>query len=154
MDGLGALDNQTLAVHLVQVDRDDLDLLAQKDVRVCVCPRSNHNLLGQLPDVHAMLARGLRPALGTDSLASVSSLDLFDEMRFLAREVPALSPLEIISMGTVNGARALSRDRGLGTLEQGKHGVMLFFPVDGAKSEAAISELFSEDYQILPEWVL
>lgn len=153
LDLLGVLDSRTLAVHLVQVDRDDLALLAEKKVRVCICPRSNRRLLDQLPDVCAMLARGLRPALGTDSLASVSSLDLFDEMCFLAREVPGLSPAEILSMGTVNGARALGRDENMGTLEKGKQGTMLFLPVEGASGEGAIANLLSGDFQISPQWV-
>ncbi|MBW2095729.1 MAG: amidohydrolase family protein [Deltaproteobacteria bacterium] len=154
LDHLGVLDSRTLAIHLVQTDRDDLKILARKGVRVCVCPRSNRNLLDQLPDVHAMVDWGLRPALGTDSLASVSSLDLFDEMRFLVREVPDLSPADIIAMGTVNGARALDREKELGTLEPGKRAVMLFLPVDGANSEAAIAKLLSGDFQVSPEWVL
>jgi len=153
LDRLGVLDSGTMAVHLVQASKDDLEILAQKGVRVCVCPRSNRNLLGKLPNVRVMMDMGLRPALGTDSLASVSSLDLFDEMSFLAREVPALSPAEILSMGTLNGARALGRDKDMGTLENGKQGTMLFLPVEGTNGEAAVENLLSGDFQISPQWV-
>jgi len=154
LDRLGVLDCGTLAVHLVQADRSDLEILARRGVRVCVCPRSNRNLLDQLPDIRVMVDMELRPALGTDSLASVSSLDLFDEMRFLAQEVPGLSPADIIAMATVNGSLALGRAKDLGTLEPGKQGSMLFLPVDGASSRGVIANLLSPDLLFSPEWVL
>ena len=154
LDRLGVLDGRTLAVHLVQADKTDLQILARKGVRLCLCPRSNRNLLDQLPDVRLMVELGLRPALGTDSLASVSSLDLLDEMRFLAQEVPGLSPFEIIAMGTVNGAWALGSEENTGTLEQGKQGKMLFLPVDGVNSEAVILRVLSGDLKASAEWVL
>ena len=52
--------------------------------------------------------------LGTDSLASVHKprrqsveLNLFEEMRALAKNEPSLSARKIVRMATLNGARAL-----------------------------------------------
>ena len=70
-DRLGLLGPGTLAVHALQVDADDVAILANKGVAVCVCPRSNLVLHGQLPDIDGLLSAGLLPAFGTDSLASV-----------------------------------------------------------------------------------
>jgi 5-methylthioadenosine/S-adenosylhomocysteine deaminase len=59
--------------------------------------------------------------LGTDSLASVPSLSLWDEIR-CAHEAHAglLSPSEWIGIATAGGARALGLDGVIGTLEPGK----------------------------------
>jgi len=59
-------------------------------------------------------------ALGTDSLASAPSLDLFEEMAALRAREPALKPPLIVRMATLNGARALGRADRLGSLEVGK----------------------------------
>ena len=79
MDALGLLDPGTLAVHLLRVNGPDLEILRKSGVRICICPRSNQNLHQHLPPLTEMLAHGLAPALGTDSLASCDSLNLFDE---------------------------------------------------------------------------
>jgi aminodeoxyfutalosine deaminase len=153
LERLAVLDRQTLAVHLVHADGQDLTLLAEKGVKVCVCPRSNMTLTGNLPKVKIMQKLGMRPAVGTDSLASVSSLDLFDEMRFLAQKFPDLAPRDILAMGTRNGAVALGMEKELGTLVPGKRAAILFIPVDGKDSASLLDALVSGQRKTMPEWV-
>lgn len=105
----GLLDNNTLAVHLLQVTGAEIEVLARSGVRVCVCPRSNSILHGRLPDIKGFIAAGLVPALGTDSLASCDSLDMFDEMRFVSEHYPDLKADLILGMATRAGAVALGR---------------------------------------------
>ncbi len=154
LEKLGILDEHTLAVHLVEADRSDLEILKQKGVRVCLCPRSNRNLLARLADVKTILDMGMQPALGTDSLASVSSLDLFAEMRFLAREIPGIPPHEIIAMGTVNGARALHMEREWGTLDPGKQAAMLYVPVRTGNAGSLLETLTEGVLQGSVEWAI
>jgi cytosine/adenosine deaminase-related metal-dependent hydrolase len=154
LERLGVLDEHTLAVHLVEVDGSDLEILKLKGVRVCLCPRSNRSLLARLPDAKTMLDAGIQPALGTDSLASVSSLDLFAEMRFLAREIPGIPPREIIAMGTINGARALHMEREWGTLDPGKQAAMIFVPVQAASAGSLLEILTGGVLQGSVEWAI
>ncbi|HSH14174.1 MAG TPA: amidohydrolase family protein, partial [Desulfurivibrionaceae bacterium] len=87
---LGLLDNLTLAVHCVQVDAHDIDLLARSGATVCLCPVSNRFLgVGRAP-VPALLAAGVPLVLGSDSLASNPALDLWAEMRQLTEDHPGL----------------------------------------------------------------
>ncbi len=95
------------AVHLGTARSDQLKEFARLAVKPILCPRSNHTLGNPLPDLEAMLNSGLAPALGTDSLASVGSLSLWDEMRFLHQNFPDLPAEIILTMATVNGAAAL-----------------------------------------------
>ena len=124
VDYLEALELPTslhlLAVHLLDVTKRELVRLAAQDVKVCLCPRSNRNLHGKTPDLPAMLAAGLKPALGTDSLASVASLDIRDEMRFLSNIHPEIPVSTLFSMGTEWGAEALGLASRFGSLRPGR----------------------------------
>lgn len=101
---LGLLGPRTLAVHVLQADRRGIEILASTGTSVCVCPRSNWILHGRLPDIGALLDAGVAPALGTDSLASNSTLSLFDEMAFVADRYSGLNPEIILAMAGANGA--------------------------------------------------
>ncbi len=126
LNDLGILGPDTLAVHLLQITDTDLEMLAKTQTRICLCPRSNINLHGRLPDIFAMLDRDLAPALGTDSLASCGSLSLFDEMAFVRHRFPALSPADILAMATENGAKALGLAHRFGTLDLGKQSEFIY----------------------------
>lgn len=130
-DELGLLDEWTLAVHLRLADGGDLIRIAQARCNVCICPRSNMRMYGSLPPVEDMLRAGIQPALGTDSLASVDDPDLWNEAAFLARQLPNLSPRDIMAMITSNGARALKLHSHFGDLIPGRRGFMTFLPLDG-----------------------
>ena len=126
---IGVLDARTLAVHLIGASASDLETLARHRVKVCVCPRSNRTLHGRQPDLPALLAAGLAPCLGTDSLASAETLDPADEMAEAARAYPSVAPETIFAMATVNGAEALNIDRDFGTLAPGKRAAFAEVPV-------------------------
>lgn len=136
----GVLDAGTLIVHLINVDDQDLDIVAGTGAVAVVCPRSNMNLHGSVPDLPKMIkslgrvgdgsrGRPSRIALGTDSLASAESLDLFDEMRWIMDRFPEIRPSEILNMATCNGARALGFGNVAGTLEVGKMARFLYIPL-------------------------
>jgi cytosine/adenosine deaminase-related metal-dependent hydrolase len=113
-----------VAAHCVRVDEADQRLLAEAGVSVAVCPRSNRNLGVGLPPVESMLEAGVRLCLGTDSLASVDTLDLVDDIVALHRERPALDPRVIVEMATIRGAEALGLDRELGAIAPGRRAAL------------------------------
>lgn len=127
---LGLLDENTLAVHLVFADKNDIQILADKNVNVCLCPRSNQVLHLHLPDVPMMIKSGLKLCLGTDSLASNDSLSVFDEMKFLSQSFVQVSPKEIIAMATTNGAAAFGFEKQFGRLTPGRRTKMIYLPIN------------------------
>jgi cytosine/adenosine deaminase-related metal-dependent hydrolase len=131
---LGALHPGLLAAHCVHVDAADRRLLSEKGVSVAVCPRSNRNLGVGIPPVPELLADGIRVCLGTDSLASVATLDLTEDMAALHREFPALDPSAIVRMATLEGASALGFPD-LGSLTPGKRAALAFAPAGEALSD-------------------
>ena len=136
---LGVLDSTTLAVHLLHVTDRDLDILARTGTKLCLCPRSNLNLHGILPDIASFLSRNLAPALGTDSLASCDSLDVFDEMAFVRHHYPQIPLPDILAMATIYGARALGLGNHWGTLETGRSALFLYLDM-AARTPAEVME--------------
>ena len=134
LDWLGVLQPQTLLVHCVQVDENDIALLAERQVWVAHCPRSNANLKVGLMPLGKMLSAGVKVCLATDGLASVDSLSPLDEIQFaikLAQEhpklYPALLPNHWLWMVTLNAAASLGLDRFVGSLEVGKQADIAIF---------------------------
>lgn len=143
---IGILDELTIAVHLLNISKTDLDLLAHTKTAVCLCPRSNLNLHGNLPDLKEMLNKGIQPALGTDSLASCDSLDIFDEMAFVCEQYMDINPEQILAMGTINGAKALGVQNITGTLEPGKKADMVYVPVMAQNRRQLLERLINNEY--------
>jgi cytosine/adenosine deaminase-related metal-dependent hydrolase len=142
---MGLLDSLTIAVHLLNVDDADLDILVRSDAKICVCPRSNLNLHSRLPDIERMMQKGLEPALGTDSLASCDSLDIFDEMAFVAEHYPGIDPVTIFAMGTINGAKALGLEHLAGTLSTGKPAKFLVRSIMASHKKDIFEKIITHD---------
>jgi cytosine/adenosine deaminase-related metal-dependent hydrolase len=123
----GLLRPATVAAHCVKVDADEIALLAEHDVAVAHCPRSNAILGCGIAPLRELLDAGIRVGLGTDSPASAPSFDFFDEMRtavYAARarsESPeALSAKDALALATLGSASALGLDEEIGSLAPGK----------------------------------
>lgn len=148
---LGLLGPTTLAVHVLDVTRAELRVLAESHTKICLCPRSNFTLHGRLPNFSALMEAGFEPCLGTDSLASVESLNLFEEMGFIAERHPEIRPQTILAMVTVNGATALGRPD-WGTIEPGKRARLIYVDLE-AKSAEAAAHLLVWDGPDRVEWI-
>ncbi len=126
---LGLLDPLTILVHLLNMNEKDFEIISDSGAKPVLCPRSNMNLHGKLPDIPKFLKMGLKPALGTDSPASCYSLSIFDEMAFVAEHFPDIAPGDIIEMATINGAYALGMEKIAGSLEKGKTAGFIYLPI-------------------------
>ncbi len=152
---LGVIDRHTLCVHGVHVDDMDIALLRQSQAGVCLCPGSNQFLqVGKAP-LGKYLAKGILPALGTDSAASNPQLSLWREMRLLYDFHPATDPVNILKMATLGGARALLIDDIYGSLQPGKSAMMLAVPVAfGIKNTNELyAALVCINSQVVPKWI-
>jgi cytosine/adenosine deaminase-related metal-dependent hydrolase len=116
-----------LCAHCVEVDDGEIALLAERNVPVAHCPRSNAILGCGVAPVAELRAADVRVGLGTDSPASTPSFDMFEEMRtaiYMARartkRPEALLATDALRMATLDAARALRLDGQVGTLTPGK----------------------------------
>jgi 5-methylthioadenosine/S-adenosylhomocysteine deaminase len=127
MASLGLLGPNTQCVHMTQIDESDLALLQQTGAHVIHCPESNLKLASGLSPVQKLRDAGVNVAIGTDGAASNNDLDLFGELstaamlaKAVAGDASALSAHEALAMATIAGARAIGRERDIGSLEPGK----------------------------------
>jgi cytosine/adenosine deaminase-related metal-dependent hydrolase len=132
-DKLGILGPQLIAVHLTDARPDELAVLAERGVHAVLCPRSNLHIELKLPPLLDILRVGLRPGLGTDSLASNASLDPLAEARALRKRFPTVAPLTLLAMATSWGADALGFGEVLGRITPGRYpGLLAFHHVGSA----------------------
>lgn len=117
----GVLSPETLCIHVLDVSDADADLMQRHQCAVAHCPRSNRRHHRLDAPLHRFLTRGLRLGLGTDSVVSVSPLDLIAEAR-AARLLAGWDAAATLRALTLGGAEALSLDSQLGSLEPGKWG--------------------------------
>ncbi|HEU0247054.1 MAG TPA: amidohydrolase family protein [Gaiellaceae bacterium] len=125
--GAGVLGPHVLAAHCVQADEEEIAILADNDVAVAHCPRSNAILGCGVAPLSALRASGIRVCIATDSPASTPSFDMFDEMRAAIiaarareRRPDALTAAHALELATLGGARALGQDADLGSIAAGK----------------------------------
>lgn len=117
-DRLGLLRPGTILAHVVDVDADEIALLARRGVSVVHNPSSNMKLASGVAPVPAMLDAGVRLALGSDGAASNNRLNMFTEMgraallHKAAGDPETMPARTVLDMATRGGAAAMGGDGG------------------------------------------
>jgi cytosine/adenosine deaminase-related metal-dependent hydrolase len=103
---------------------------------IVYCPRT-HCAFGHAPHpFRQFFKRGIRVALGTDSLASNPDLSILAEMRHLHRHYPDTPGDVLLRMATLASAEALGWAEETGSLEAGKSADLVVVPLEiGAKTD-------------------
>lgn len=121
----GLLTSKTTIAHGVDLNDDEIRLLAEKGVSLAHCPRSNMKLSSGISPLPKLLKKGVNVALGTDGASSNNMLNMFCEMSSAAllHKVDTLNPTElpasdVLDIATINGGKALGW-KGLGKLVVG-----------------------------------
>jgi len=124
---IGVLDEWTVAAHCIHVNKKDLELIKKADTSIAHCIGSNTKAAKGVAPVKQMLDLGIVVGLGTDGPASGNTLDLFTQFKLCAnfhknetKDRTAFPAKEVISLGTIQGARALHMDDKIGSIEVGK----------------------------------
>ncbi|MDD2217913.1 MAG: amidohydrolase [Eubacteriales bacterium] len=121
----GVFNTKATAAHCVWLEDSDFEILRKNSVTVATCPVSNMKLASGIAGINKMLDMRINVALGTDSVASNNSLDMFEEMKIAALcanikigNPAALSPKQVLYMATRAGALSQGRER-CGLIKQG-----------------------------------
>jgi aminodeoxyfutalosine deaminase len=146
LQGLGLLSPDFLAVHAVQATAEDIHILKRAGAPVVHCPRSNKETgVGRMP-LKKFLDAGVIVGLGTDSLASVPTLNMWDEMRYAYRihRRDGITAEDIFYLATIGGAKALGLDKEIGTIERGKKADIIAVPLPNKNTGDLYSDLLRE----------
>ena len=121
---IGALETAPLLAHCVNVDDEDLAIIAQTNSKIAHCPKSNAKFAHGVAPFARMLEQNLRVGLGSDSVASNNTCDLLEEARFAALMQRGRGEFvdaeQVLQAATIGGARAMNLENEIGTLEVGK----------------------------------
>ncbi|HZS00347.1 MAG TPA: amidohydrolase [Chloroflexota bacterium] len=138
LDALGVLREDVSMAHCVWLTDPELDLVARAGATIVHNPASNLKLGSGVARVRAMLARGVHVALGTDGPCSSDHLNMYEALRMAGllhtsnqvdyREWP--SALQVLRMGTIEGARACGLADEVGSLEAGKRADLVLLTRD------------------------
>lgn len=111
-----------LLVHCTYAQPQRLKALSQHftQATVVTCPESNLYLEDRLPNLPEWQRLGLRIAIGTDSLASCTTLSMLHNINLILSAFPTLQFADVLRWATLNSAEALGLDNKLGSLSIGK----------------------------------
>ena len=86
----------------------------------CLCPNANAYITGEEPPIKMFQNCKVQLVLGTDSLASNDSLNIWEEIKTIRKNHSEIPLTEMLTWATINGARALGMEQRFGSFEKGK----------------------------------
>jgi len=111
----GCLGPQTTVVHATHADEGELDLLADANARVCLCPTTEANLGDGFAPVQKLCERGIGMCIGSDSNVRIDPLEELRELEGTARRLAGrrtvVSVSSLLCFGADEGAAALGLER-------------------------------------------
>ena len=122
---LGYLRPGLLVTHGVHLTVAGLERLRAAGAVLVTCPRSNLWVGAGSPNIAQFFGSGLPVAIGTDSLASVATLNLFDELAELRRLAPEVTAASLLESATRVGAEALGLGDLYGTIAPKKRAALI-----------------------------
>lgn len=139
LDSIGVLGKDTLAAHCIHMTGKDLDLFKERGARVAHCIGSNTKAAKGVAPVTEMLKRNIPVGLGTDGPASGNTLDILTQMKLCAdfhknetKDRSAFPAEIIVSLATIEGARAMGLHLVTGSLEPGKQADLVLIETQSA----------------------
>ena len=137
---LGLFDANVLAAHCVHLTQDEIADMARYGAAVSHNPVSNLKLGCGIAALPEWQQAGLRVSLGTDSVASNNSLDLFEEIKLAStlhrgarQDAAVVKAADVLAIATSGGADALGFTDS-GALEAGRLADVIALDVTGSNA--------------------
>ncbi|XOF33624.1 MAG: amidohydrolase [Candidatus Electrothrix sp. YB6] len=137
LENLALLNERVMAAHGVMVSGQEIELLAQRGVKIAHCPESNMKLASGAAPIPDMLDKGVTVGLGTDGSASNNDVDLFGEMNATAKlhkvirmDPTVMNAATTLHAATLGGAALLGAEAEIGSLAVGKKADIIILDMD------------------------
>lgn len=135
---LGLLDRRLSLAHSIWLDDDDIGRLADGGSVVVHNPESNLKIGAGTAPIPAMMAKGVKIALGTDGAGTNDNLIMHEALRLAAiLHRPALPERgrwpgadDVLRMATAGGAAAILQSGTVGSIEVGKRADLVLYRLD------------------------
>lgn len=139
-----------ILAHCVMLTKQDMEVIKRMKINVSHCPVSNLRLGCGIAPIEELRNMGVNITLGTDGQGSGSNLDMFETMKFATllqkgyfnnpRSMPAY---EVLKMATINGAKALRKEKEIGSICVGKKADMILVDLDTCLTRP-INDIFAD----------
>ena len=145
MEECGFIGTDVSYAHGIHFNDRELELLADSGTHIAHCPTSNMRLGSGICRVKEMLSLGINVALAVDGSASNDSSDMLGEIRnaLLLQRVhygaAAMSTLDVMKMGTENGARLLGFEK-VGKIREGWAADLAIFNVGKLEYSGSLAD--------------
>lgn len=141
LEELGFLNHKLILAHCTFLNDEDIITLRNKDVSIVHNPISNLNLGCGIANITKYRANGINVCLGTDGQGSGNNMNLFYHMSlvdFLQKGIyknPTIaSSYETLKMATINGAKALGKEKEIGSIEINKKADIIILDYNNIES--------------------
>ena len=149
LEQLELLDGNVIAAHVVYPTDEDIATLQRRGVGIAHCPQSNMKIAAGVAPVPTMLKAGLAVGLGTDGAASNNDLSMWEEMdtaaklhKLISGDPTVLPARQTVAMATIGGARAIHKEKEIGSIVPGKFADLIIVSVD-APHQTPMYDVFS-----------
>jgi len=136
MEDLGWLSDRVWFAHFIHLSREDQAKAARARVGMSYCPSSNMRLGSGVAPVAPLVGSGVRQSMGIDGSASNDANNMLAELRTglllqrLRYGADAMTPRQMLRIGTLGGAEVLGRGQEIGSLEVGKAADLIMVRLD------------------------
>jgi len=141
LDDMGVLDTRLGIAHGVQFGAHHRDVLAGRRLAVIHCPSANLKLGSGIADLGFLAATpGIVLGIGCDGAPCNNDMDVLEEMRLAAllqgwKQGPGkMAAVDVLALGTIEGARALGLEQRIGSLEAGKAADLVLIDLERPQS--------------------
>lgn len=156
----GLLGERSIMAHCIYLSDSEINTLKRTGTKIAHCPTSNRFLKSGIMPFRKYSDLGIDIGLGTD-VAGGYSLSMFNEMKEAVENskyadlfcdvAPPVDLPEVFYAATLGGARVLSMDKEIGSLEKGKKADFLI--IDYIKCYSSKKSNFLKPEQILSKLI-
>jgi len=141
LEKLGVLNKNLIIAHTNYLETNLYKKLADFNVKIVLCLRSNMLLHKKIPDIDKVIESGILAGLGTDSKFSNYDLNILKEAEY-AKSYANIEILKLLDMITIDSAEILGVDDKIGSLDKGKDADFLVFKMD---IDQSYSDIFKKN---------
>lgn len=127
LDSLGILDKNFISAHTVLVNDEDIEILSNRNVKVSHNIGANSKGSKGVAPILKMMEKGIDIGLGSDGPMSGNTIDVLTQMplvgkihKLYSNDRSVLPSYDLLKMATIGGAKVLSLEDKIGTIEEGK----------------------------------
>ncbi|MFD0914954.1 amidohydrolase family protein [Pseudahrensia aquimaris] len=139
-DRTGILSAGAIMAHCLELNGEEIDLLAERNITVAHNARSNAKAGRGIAPIEALRASGVPVGLATDGPMSGNTLDIFSQLapasmfaKLLGKSRACLPAREVLTMATIEGAKVLGLDDRIGSIETGKRADLIRISLDAPR---------------------